>query len=304
MVDRRAGGLGRGFQCCFRFEPYFSLGFLQSNTQPPCNKVTALNELKSKNMSRSLQQAKIVNFSVLFAGLASLVLLYKYAFRPGKPDPASVKLLKDLSSKKDDDEEEVEDVVDEKVPPSPVPEKGVSAKSTPLHSNRGVDVGAANTSAASVTPSTITQESEETIMSSLHSQIEEIDKRGKKLFKEKKYLDAAEVFSEALDLINSKVAVTDVDKYKSLNRQLVTLMNNRSAMYEKGGMPDLALVGKSPRFLVMVMAMVGFRTKMFLQYLPSAHPHSRLPSLNNTNMKIAMEFLKSIQLIRKQELAN
>ena len=200
-------------------------------------------------MARSLQQTKIVNFSVLFAGLASLVLLDKYAFRPGKPDPASVKLLKDLSSK--DDDEEVEDIVDEKVPPSPAPEKDAPAKSTPRHSNRGADVGAADTSAASVTPSTITQESDETIMSSLHSQIEEIDKRGKKLFKEKKYFDAAEVFSEALDLINSKVAVTDVDKYKSLNRQLVTLMNNRSAMYEKGGMPDLALLGKYPQTMFM-----------------------------------------------------
>ena len=79
-------------------------------------------------------------------------------------------------------------------------------------------------------------------MAELHAQIEAIDKRGKKLFKEKKHLDAAEVFTEALDLINSKV--TNAAKYNNLNRQLVTLMNNRSAMYEKGGLPDLALVGK------------------------------------------------------------
>ncbi len=78
-------------------------------------------------------------------------------------------------------------------------------------------------------------------MSVLHSKIEEIDKRGKALFKAKKYLDAAEVFTEALDLIQTKV--DDVENYGNLGRQMVTLMNNRSAMYEKGGVPDLALVG-------------------------------------------------------------
>jgi tetratricopeptide (TPR) repeat protein len=72
----------------------------------------------------------------------------------------------------------------------------------------------------------------------LHLKIEELDKRGKVLFKDKKYLEAADAFTEALDLIaNSGGSKESV----SLARQVVTLTNNRSAMYEKGGLADLAL---------------------------------------------------------------
>jgi tetratricopeptide (TPR) repeat protein len=73
----------------------------------------------------------------------------------------------------------------------------------------------------------------------LHLKIEELDKKGKALFKDKKYLEAADAFTEALDLIanhgGSKESV-------SLARQVTTLTNNRSAMYEKGGLADLALM--------------------------------------------------------------
>lgn len=72
----------------------------------------------------------------------------------------------------------------------------------------------------------------------LHMQIEELDKKGKLFFKEKKYLKAADVFTQALDLIANNGGS---GKSTSLARQVVTLTNNRSAMYEKGGVPDLAL---------------------------------------------------------------
>ncbi len=181
-------------------------------------------------MARSLLQVKALNISLLFAGLASLLLVYKYAFRPGKPDSRSVKLLKDLDdSLKKDEEEEEEDNKTATSTSSPTKSSvSVGTKSdTPLHSNR----------------STTTSEgsSSDNLMAELHSQIEEIDKRGKTLFKSKKYMDAAEVFTEALDLIHSKV--DNAEKYGNINKQLVTLMNNRSAMYEKGGVPDLALAG-------------------------------------------------------------
>lgn len=91
----------------------------------------------------------------------------------------------------------------------------------------------------------------------LHRRIEEIDRAGKALFKEKKFMEAAETFTEALDLIQEKrgndttTTNTNVDgndsskssppSSSSLTRQVITLMNNRSAMYEKASQPDLAL---------------------------------------------------------------
>lgn len=74
----------------------------------------------------------------------------------------------------------------------------------------------------------------------IHSKIEELDKQGKKLFKEKKYFEAAQVFSEALDIIESQGTGVK-DSTNPLYRQMITLMNNRSAMYEKGDYKELAL---------------------------------------------------------------
>eukprot|EP00549_Striatella_unipunctata_P022683 CAMPEP_0118682962 /NCGR_PEP_ID=MMETSP0800-20121206/5774_1 /TAXON_ID=210618 ORGANISM="Striatella unipunctata, Strain CCMP2910" /NCGR_SAMPLE_ID=MMETSP0800 /ASSEMBLY_ACC=CAM_ASM_000638 /LENGTH=610 /DNA_ID=CAMNT_0006579405 /DNA_START=81 /DNA_END=1913 /DNA_ORIENTATION=- len=73
---------------------------------------------------------------------------------------------------------------------------------------------------------------------SLHQQIEQIDKRGKVLFKNKQFMEAAETFTEALTLIDN---FGGNEKSTSLRRQIITLTNNRSAMYEKAGLPDLAL---------------------------------------------------------------
>jgi len=75
-----------------------------------------------------------------------------------------------------------------------------------------------------------------------HLKIEEIDRRGKSLFKEKKFAEAAEAFTEAIDLIDEQYGDgPEMDLNVGLSRQLITLMNNRSAMYEKGKMYDLAL---------------------------------------------------------------
>lgn len=71
----------------------------------------------------------------------------------------------------------------------------------------------------------------------VHLKVEALDKKGKALFKEKKYLEAAHCFTEAMELIDAQ----GPDKSQSLCRQYITLVNNRSAMYEKGGVPDLAL---------------------------------------------------------------
>lgn len=188
-------------------------------------------------MSRSLiHQSKLFNISLLFAGVASLFLFCKYAFRSGKPDHGSARLLQDLSLKNDDEEPEEENAPS---PPSPKNDEKVNDQ-TPLHSNKGI-INAQNVDPIKTSGFSMGEESDETMLSSLHTQIEEIDKRGKNLFKEKKFLDAADVFSEALDIIHSKLSETTADKFKSLNRQIITLMNNRSAMYEKGDLPELAL---------------------------------------------------------------
>ena len=80
-------------------------------------------------------------------------------------------------------------------------------------------------------------------MAGLHQKIETLDRKGKKLFKEQKHLDAAEAFTEALDLISNSMAEDPEGLGTSLDRQTLTLTNNRSAMYEKAKMPDLALHG-------------------------------------------------------------
>jgi import receptor subunit TOM70 len=98
----------------------------------------------------------------------------------------------------------------------------------------------------------------------LHAKIEELDKEGKAFFKAKKvnlqnmervrnpnissltywiplsllyqFLDAAQSFTEALDLIGSST-----EAGSALQRQSITLLNNRSAMYEKANLPELSL---------------------------------------------------------------
>ena len=54
-----------------------------------------------------------------------------------------------------------------------------------------------------------------------------------------KYLEAAATFTEALDCIESYT--DDESESNSLTKQIVTLINNRSAMYEKGNLPELAV---------------------------------------------------------------
>jgi len=56
----------------------------------------------------------------------------------------------------------------------------------------------------------------------------------------RKFFEAAQTFTEALDLIESDGSGV-IDASSPLYRQMVTLMNNRSAMYEKGKFQELAL---------------------------------------------------------------
>jgi import receptor subunit TOM70 len=153
--------------------------------------------------------------------------MYQYASRQ---KVLVAKRLKDT----EDEEEECLETSQDKVISTPKSSKKDSSEKTPLTSNKS------GTSATCVEDVDEEGNEEEDDAVKLHTQIEEIDKRGKVLFKAKKYLEASEVFSEAIDLINSKV--TDVAKNSNMKRQMVTLMNNRSAMYEKGDLADLALV--------------------------------------------------------------
>jgi tetratricopeptide (TPR) repeat protein len=111
---------------------------------------------------------------------------------------------------------------------------------TPQKSN--VHSSAASTSASTAASSSTASGNEED-EKTLHRRIEEIDRKGKTLFKDKKYMEAAETFTEALDLIEAKKSngAESGKSSSSLTRQIITLTNNRSAMYEKAALPDLAL---------------------------------------------------------------
>jgi len=118
--------------------------------------------------------------------------------------------------------------------------KNTKTKTTPMPSSTSTSTSDEKGAASqNDTPkkSNVTDEKE------LHSKIEELDKKGKALFKNKKYLEAASTFTEALDYIETH---TDHDsstkpELSSLKKQIVTLINNRSAMYEKGNLPELAV---------------------------------------------------------------
>jgi len=215
--------------------------------------------------SPMMQNQRLTGFgmSLLFAGIATLLLYY--GFRTGRPDPAATKLLKSLAvpaHDKDDEDGDTEDdddndnvtieqssttstsgkeTDDEIASLTPKRKNHLhGSEDTPNVSNRSGKtstkkkrgVGADGSNASST---------RETFIAGLHQQIEILDRKGKKLFKEHKHLDAAEVFTEALDLISTSVADDAEGLGASLDRQTLTLTNNRSAMYEKAKMPDLAL---------------------------------------------------------------
>jgi tetratricopeptide (TPR) repeat protein len=54
-------------------------------------------------------------------------------------------------------------------------------------------------------------------------------------------LEAASTFTEALDYIESHSDDSGTPESSSLTKQIITLINNRSAMYEKGNLPELAI---------------------------------------------------------------
>jgi len=116
-------------------------------------------------------------------------------------------------------------------------DKKSDGKSRSLSQSKKKSDSTASKRVSSEAPATLTKNagSEE---KAVHAQIENLDKKGKTLFKEKKYIEAADAFTEALDLIANNGGSS---KSTSLARQVITLTNNRSAMYEKGGFPDLAL---------------------------------------------------------------
>jgi len=102
---------------------------------------------------------------------------------------------------------------------------------TPIKSSRDVTKEGGESSAEVST----SESSKKTKQEIIHRQVEDADKRGKALFKAKQYLEAATCFTTALDLIESS-------DDSSLEKQAITLLNNRSAMYEKAGLAELALV--------------------------------------------------------------
>jgi len=104
------------------------------------------------------------------------------------------------------------------------------AKAVPL-SSKTTNPSTSNSTKPETNSTKVSDESKKKV----HSLVEIADKRGKDFFKAKNYLEAATCFTEALDLIEES-------KDSSLSKQVVTLLNNRSAMYEKANLSELALV--------------------------------------------------------------
>jgi len=152
---------------------------------------------------------------LLTAGLIAIATVGLLVYFSSVNETAKAK-----TTKKDEDETTTA--------PVPAPKKADTSTTTKKEEKK-----AAPTSDATPKKSNVTDQKE------LHSKIEELDKKGKALFKNKKFLEAANAFTEALDYIETNT--DDTPETSSLTKQIVTLINNRSAMYEKGNLPELAV---------------------------------------------------------------
>lgn len=192
--------------------------------------------------THSSTQTKLITNVLLLAGLVtSALLLYKYTTQQGETSNRTHKKL-------DDDNNNNSSSSPTKGNSHSTGAKDSSSSDTPKHSNK---------SPTSNDEDPRKSKANNLSAEALISQLEALDKRGKALFREHKYMDAAEVYTEALDLIEVRMSNhsghdADADDGYSngtakgrnnFYRQKVTLLNNRCAMYEKGGFSDLALIG-------------------------------------------------------------
>jgi hypothetical protein len=193
-------------------------------------------------------QAKILTASLMLAGLVSAVFLYKYSVQNGRTKSKSKKLLLH-----DDDDDDIDDEHNS----SASPNKETSFKNgtknssdTPKHSNKSPE----SSSAVAGDKKSV---SDDVSAEALSHKLEVLDKRAKELFRAQKFMDAAEVYTEALDLIQSRNSNGSKGSSRTnFDRQMTTLLNNRCAMYEKGGFADLALIGACMKALRMVLLLV------------------------------------------------
>lgn len=141
--------------------------------------------------------------------------------------------------KKVDDEDEVEETAgsSSKAFKSKTIALGDDAKSYPSLSK---PVAPTPTASSSPTEASETPSNGKPKLSTeeINKLIEDADKRGKIFFKAKNYLEAASCFTEALDILAENSSTMSGSNNK---KQVITLTNNRSAMYEKGGLPELVL---------------------------------------------------------------
>lgn len=185
-------------------------------------------------MGRSLTHAQTA-LGVLAVALTGIVLWQALRSRQELPT--------DESSENDEKEKQLHTSTDDVTTTSSASavDKKSKGLSTPKASAGGRGGGAAS-AAAAADEKTPLHSNARSQTSKDHSRIEEIDRRGKGLFKEKKFAEAAEAFTEAIDLIEERYGEgSELDRSTGLSRQYITLMNNRSAMYEKGKLYDLAL---------------------------------------------------------------
>lgn len=165
--------------------------------------------------SGSQQSFRFFGFGILASLLSAGMLWYVFSLRN-----QSISLTDhDDSAKENDNELEESDNKDDNA----TPKSSNSTKTASRITNEVRTTDTANVNSSKKNKQEMT-----------HRQVEDADKRGKALFKAKKFLEAATCFTEALDLIENS-------DDSSLEKQAITLLNNRSAMYEKAGLMELAL---------------------------------------------------------------
>jgi tetratricopeptide (TPR) repeat protein len=176
--------------------------------------------MRNSAVGRSQQSIRIVGLGIFVSFLSASIVWYVWSLRK----QSALAYNGDRIANQREDEEELEDN-DRKSDDSATP---ISSNATKKDASSRYSKDQERSIEATIS------DSKKSRQEMVHRQVEDADKRGKAFFKAKKFLEAATCFTEALAFIENAEDAT-------LEKQAITLLNNRSAMYEKAGLTELAL---------------------------------------------------------------